>query len=78
MLERFESFVNSAIEKQEKHLMLLDVDVVQGYFEMQDVNKWLKFNAVTEEQIENANRFEEHLQSLIKKLYVPDYQLENV
>lgn len=78
MLERFENFVNSAIEKQNEHLMLFDLDVVQGYFEMQDVNKWLKFNAMTEEQEENANSFEEHLQSIIKKLYVPDYQLENI
>ena len=33
---------------------------------------------MTKEQEENVNRFEKHLQKIIKKLYVPDYQLENV
>lgn len=78
MLERFKSFVNSAIEKQQEQLLLFDLDVVQGYFEMQDINKWLKFNVMTKEQEENVNRFEKHLQKIIKKLYVPDHKLENV
>lgn len=75
---RFKEYVYDAIAKQDEQLMIFGLDVVQGYFEMQDVNKWLKFNAMTEEQEENANSFEEHLQSIIKKLYVPDYQLENI
>lgn len=28
--------------------------------------------------LENAINFEKHLQDIIKNLYVPDYQLENI
>lgn len=78
MLEKFQEILEKRKAEEEKGLMLFDLNTVQGYFEMQDVNKWLKFNAITEEQVENANSFEGHLQSVIKKLYVPDYQLETV
>ena len=78
MLEKFQKVLEQRKKELEKGLMLFDLETVQGYFEMQDVNKWLKFNAMNEKQIISADIFEEHLQNVIKKLYVPDYQLENV
>ena len=71
MLEEFK-------KNKENELIKFDLKTVQQYFEMQDVNKWLKFNAMNKEQVERTNSFEKHLQDLLKKLYVPDYQSENV
>lgn len=49
----------------------LSIEKIQGYFEMQDRNKELKFNAFTKEQLERVNSFEKHLQNILKDLYVP-------
>ena len=78
MLERFQKMLQNLKTKKEKELMTLSLDTVQDYFKMQDVNKWLKYNATNAEQVRRADRYEEHLQSLLKKLYVPDYQSINV
>ena len=78
MLEKFKDFVSAAIEKQNEQLMTFNLDTVQGYFEMQDLNKMLKFNAISKEQIKRCNSFEEHFQNIIKNLYVPTLQTENV
>lgn len=68
-----ENAIKSSILKQEEKLILLDLNIVQRYFEMQDVNKWLTFNVITKEQAENANRFGKYLERIINKLYVPNY-----
>lgn len=78
MLDKFQEMLQNLKTKKENELMTFSLDTIQDYFEMQDVNKLLKFNATNAEQVRQADRFEEHLQSLLKKLYVPDYQLENV
>ncbi len=48
-----------------------NLEMLQGYFDLQDKNKELKFNAFTKEQLERVNSFEEHLQNIFKNLYVP-------
>ncbi|HIU52348.1 MAG TPA: hypothetical protein IAB70_07045 [Candidatus Merdicola faecigallinarum] len=78
MLEKFQMMLEEFKKNKENELIKFDLKTVQQYFEMQDVNKWLKFNAMNKEQVERANSFEKHLQDLLKKLYVPDYQSENV
>ena len=79
MLEKLKEIVNNAVKKQdENNLIDWPLEDVQGLFGMKHVNDWLKFNAMNERQIENALSFEKHLNNLIKNLYVPDYQSENV
>ena len=68
-----------ALKKQtENELMTFKLETVQGFFEMEDNNKWLKYNAITQKEVERANSFEQHLHSILGKLYVPDYQSQNV
>lgn len=64
--------------KKQDDLMKFDLKTVQAFYEMQDSNKWLKFNAITQEQLQRTEHFEEHFNSIINKLYVPDYQSQNV
>lgn len=78
MLEKFQEMLQRLKKQKENELATFSLDTVQDYFKMQDVNKWLKLNAMNQEQLRQANRFEEHLQNLLKKLYIPDYQSENV
>lgn len=78
MLEKFQTMLEEFKKNKENELIKFDLETIQRYFEVQDVNKWLKFNAMNKEQVERANSFEKHLQDLLKKLYVPDYQSENV
>lgn len=78
MLEKFMKKLKEFKNNKEQELMKFNLKTVQGFFEMEDQNKWLKFNAITKNQLESANRFEEEFNSIIKKLYVPDYQSENV
>lgn len=79
MLERFRKLVDNAIKKQGKNnLMEWPLEDVQGLFEMKHVNDWLKYNAMNENQIRNTINCEIHLNEIIKNLYVPSYQQENV
>lgn len=78
MLEKFQMMLEEFKKNKENELIKFDLETTQQYFKMQDVNKWLKFNAMNKEQVERANSFEKHLQDLLKKLYVPDHQSENV
>lgn len=78
MLEKFQEKLQRLKKQKENELATFSLDTVQEYFKMQDVNKWLKFNATNQDQVRQADRYEEHLQNLLKKLYVPDYQSENV
>lgn len=78
MLEKFMKKLKEFKSCKEQELMKFSLKTVQGFFEMEDQNKRLKFNAITKNQLDSANRFEEKFNSIIKKLYVPDYQSKNV
>lgn len=78
MLEKFMKRLKEFKSSKDNELMNFKLETVQGFFEMEDQNKWLKLNAITQNQVENTERFEEKIQSIMKKLYVPDYQSENV
>ena len=80
MLEKYQALIKECKGKQEakRKMHHMSLEFIQGLFEMQDVNKWLTFNAMNENQIQNVQKFENHLQNLLKKLYVPDYQSENI
>ena len=53
-------------------LMTAKQETIEGYFEMLDVNKWLKFKAFTVEQYNKAVKFEETVLSILKELAVPE------
>ena len=78
MLEKFIEYVNNSINKQEEQLMQFKKETVEEYFELEDYNKWLKYNAMNEEQLKNAISYEKHLKEILEKLYVPNLQTENV
>ena len=76
MLEYYQNFIQKLKQKKPKEQMSLKF--VQELFEMEDLNKWLKFNAMTEEQVQRIRKFENGMEELEIILYVPDYQSENV
>lgn len=78
MLKRLQELLDKIKSNLEEPLMKMSLESVQGIFEMQDMNKWLKFNAMNEKQVVNAQNFDVQLESMLKKLYVPDYQSENI
>lgn len=73
MLEKYQELIKELKKKE-----LPSLKFVQSIFEMEDANKFLKFNATTEEQLERVQKFENRMQIIKEKLYVPDYQSENV
>lgn len=78
MLKRLQELLDRIKSNLEEPLMKMSLESVQGIFEMQDMNKWLKFNAMNEKQVVNAQNFDVQLELILKKLYVPDYQSENI
>lgn len=54
-----------------EYLMTAKQETIEGYFEMLDVNKWLKFNTFTVEQYNKAVKFEETVLNILKELAVP-------
>lgn len=79
MLEKFQELLQKCKKVQnEEPLMEMSLGFVQSLFEMQDVNKGLKYNAMNVKQIENVQKFENNLQKLLEKLYIPNCKLENV
>ena len=76
MLEYYQKLIQDLKNKGGKEHM--SISFVQSVFGMEDTNKWLKFNATTSEQMQRVQRFEDNMQKLKEKLYVPDYQSENV
>lgn len=78
MLERFQEMLEKLKATKENELMTFSLETVIGYFEMQDVNKFLKFNSITKEQFKRTSNVEKHIQDTLKRLYVPDYQSKNV
>ncbi len=72
MLERFQQLLKDLKNKQDKELIPASVETLEGYFKMQDTNKWLKFNATTKEQLQRVNNFENNLKKVFATLSVPD------
>lgn len=77
MLERFQKMLEELKKKQSEELLPTTLETVEGYFNMEDTNKWLKFNAITPEQICRVNTFEANLKKVFAKLYVPDAHSSN-
>ena len=78
MLEKFQEMLQKFKKQKDEELMKFSLSTVQGFFDMQDLNKWLKFNAMNKQQVENAEKLDIKLNGILKKLYVPDYQSENI
>lgn len=75
MLEKLKEIVNKAVKKQDQQcLMTWKPDSIEGLFNMKYLNDWLKYNAMNEQQLENALNFEKHINELMKNLYVPSYE----
>lgn len=72
MLEKFQKMLEDLKKKQSKELLPTTVKTVEGYFSMEDWNKWLKFNAMTPEQLRRVEAFENNLKKVFAKLYVPE------
>ena len=53
---------------------LNDEERITRYFEMLDVNKQLKYNAMTITQYNNALNFEQTIYNTLKELAVPEKQ----
>ncbi len=72
MLEKFQQLLSNLKRKQEIEPITADSKTLEGYFDMEDWNKWLKFNAFTQEQLDRINDFEKNLKKVFEILYVPD------
>lgn len=48
------------------------MEIVQGYFDMIDQNKWLLFNAMNEEQEKQARNHENKIINELSNLVVPE------
>lgn len=72
MLEKFQKILEDLKKKQSKELLPTTVKTVEGYFNMEEWNKWLKFNAMTPEQLRRVEAFENNLKKVFAKLYVPE------
>lgn len=77
MLERFQKMLQDLKDEAENEPVQFKLETIQGFFEMQDQNKMLKFNAITKNQLDTVNRIERRFQSIMEKLCVPDYQSQN-
>lgn len=47
------------------------MEIVQGYFDALDTNKWLLFNAMNSEQERKARDFERNVMNTLKDLIAP-------
>lgn len=81
MLEKYQKMLKKAKEKQAQNNSWfppeMSLEFVQNLFEMLDVNKWLKFNATSEKQLEQIEKREKTITETLKKLCVPTYPIEN-
>lgn len=76
MLEKYQNFLEKCKKKykcNDKGLMNWDIQKIENLFNMQDTNKELRFNAINQNQVEMTERYEEHIQTLLENVYVPDY-----
>lgn len=72
MLEKFQKMLEDLKKKQDNELLPTTLENVENYFNMEDWNKWLKFNAITQTQLNRVNAFESNLKKVFAQLYVPD------
>lgn len=81
MLEKYQKLLKEAKKKQTQNNNWfppqMSLEFVQNLFEMLDVNKWLKFNATNEKQLEQIEKREKTITETLKMLCVPSYQQEN-
>ena len=59
-------------KKQTEYLAETELKTIERYFEMLDVTKFLKYNAMSVEQFNNAIRMELSIKSILKELAVPE------
>lgn len=81
MLEKYQKMLEQAKSKQTENdcfLTHMNLSFVQNLFEMLDVNKWLKFNTTNKKQLKQIEKRDSSIKVVLKKLYVPDYQSENI
>lgn len=72
MLEKFQKMLEILKSKQQQDKLIpVDNKTLEEYFKMEDMNKFLKFNAISKEQLENTQRFEQQLEKVFAKLSVP-------
>lgn len=64
--------------KKDSQMMQFSLETVQGFFAMKDWNSWLKFNAMNPEELRQIEKTERQINSILEKLYVPEYQSENI
>ena len=72
MLEKFQKMLEDLKKKQNNELLSTTLENVENYFNMEDWNKWLKFNAMTPAQLRRVEAFENNLKKVFAQLYVPD------
>lgn len=60
--------------KKTEYLAETDIKTITRYFEMLDINKQLKYNAMTIQQYNNALNFEQTIYNTLKELAVPQKQ----
>lgn len=74
MLEKYQRLIKDLKQKS-----TVSLKFIQSLFEMEDMNKFLKFNATSDKQIQQVEKFEALMQKQKENLYIPpNYQFENV
>lgn len=63
--------IKNKVGNKTEYLTEADIKTITRYFEMLDVNKQLKYNAMTITQYNNALNFEQTIYNTLKELAVP-------
>ena len=66
--------IKNKVGNKTEYLTEADIKTITRYFEMLDVNKQLKYNAMTIQQYNNALNFEQTIYDTLKELAVPEKQ----
>lgn len=66
--------IKNKVGNKTEYLTETDIKTITRYFEMLDVNKQLKFNAMSIQQYNNALNFEQTIYNTLKELAVPEKQ----
>lgn len=66
--------IKNKVGNKTEYLTEADIKTITRYFEMIDVNKQLKYNAMTIQQYNNALNFEQTIYNTLKELAVPQKQ----
>lgn len=66
--------IKNKVGNKTEYLTEADIKTITRYFEMLDVNKQLKYNAMTIQQYNNALNFEQTIYNTLKELAVPEKQ----